>query len=241
MNAFSYPTAPHARRHDPQDYATVESFRAWLRDEFSFCCVSCRYREQWSRLKGAFALDHFLPVSMHPLRERAYDNLLYACTACNLGKAAQLLPDPTQALLEDTVVIHADGRIEGRTREARELIGKLGLHDPQEAEARVMWMGIIALAERCDPALFQRLMGYPDDLPNLARLRPPGGNTRPEGVASSCFARRQGGSRTKRGTGKTLHASQALSRMDGLVGGVRQYIPGREAIWRCRAPRHTDD
>jgi hypothetical protein len=34
-------------------------------------------------------------------------------------------------------------------------------------------------------------MSYPDDLPNLARLRPPGGNTRPEGIAESAFARRK--------------------------------------------------
>jgi len=29
--------------------------------------------------------------------------------------------------------------------------------------------------------LYRRLMGFPDDLPNLARFRPPGGNTRAEG------------------------------------------------------------
>jgi hypothetical protein len=193
MNPFLYPANPHTRRHGPEGYASVQSFRPWLRDEFCFCCVYCGYREQWSRLKGAFAIDHFLAVSLHPRRELDYDNLLYACAACNLGKAGQVLPDPTQVLLHGTVVVHADGRLKGLTREAHEIIGKLGLNDPQEAEARVMWMGIIALAEQSDPALFQRLMGYPDDLPNLAQLRPPGGNRRPEGIAESCYAKRQRG------------------------------------------------
>jgi hypothetical protein len=193
MSAFRYPAAPHVRRHGPRGYAAVESFRPWLRDEFSFCCVYCRYREQWSRLKEAFAIDHFLPVSLHPLREHQYDNLLYACAACNLGKADQLLPDPAHVLLDGTVVIHADGQIEGMTREARQIIAKLGLDDPREAEVRLLWMGIIALAERTEPALFQRLMGYPDDLPDLGRLRPPGGNLRIDGIATSAFARRRAG------------------------------------------------
>jgi hypothetical protein len=36
------------------------------------------------------------------------------------------------------------------------------------------------------------LLGYPDNLPDLSRLRPPR-NTRPEGVAKSFFARRKRG------------------------------------------------
>lgn len=80
--------------------------------------------------------------------------------------------------------------MEGTTSEARRIIRLLGLDAREEREGRLLWMGIIALAERNDPPLFRRLMGFPDDLPNLGRLRPPGGNTRPEGVAVSYFARR---------------------------------------------------
>jgi hypothetical protein len=36
-------------------------------------------------------------------------------------------------------------------------------------------------------------MGFPDDLPDLSRLRPPGGNSRPEGIEESYFAQRQRG------------------------------------------------
>ena len=49
------------------------------------------------------------------------------------------------------------------------------------------------MADCHDSDLYRRLMGFPDDLPDLARLRPPGGNTRPEGVQSSHFARKKTG------------------------------------------------
>jgi hypothetical protein len=57
-----------------------------------------------------------------------------------------------------------------------------------------MWMRIAALAEERDAELFGRLVGFPDDLPDLGRLRPPR-NTRPAGVDESWFARRRRGNR----------------------------------------------
>jgi len=51
---------------------------------------------------------------------------------------------------------------------------------------------IIELAAERDPELFQRLMGFPDDMPDLWRLRPPH-NSRPEGIDESYFAQRQRG------------------------------------------------
>jgi hypothetical protein len=41
--------------------------------------------------------------------------------------------------------------------------------------------------------LRQRYLGYPDDLPDLASLRPPGGNSRPQGVAVCAFESRRRG------------------------------------------------
>lgn len=57
----------------------------------------------------------------------------------------------------------------------------------------MLWIGIIALAERYDPELYLRLLGFPEDLPDLSRLRPPGGNSRPAGVLESYLAQRRGG------------------------------------------------
>jgi hypothetical protein len=132
MNPFRYPAAPQVRRHGPCGYADVESYRPWLHDEFAFRCGYCLFREQWGRVKAGFALDHFLPVSVHPEHQGNYDNLVYACVACNQSKGAALLPDPTQVLVDGAVRVQDDGRIEGATREARRLIRLLGLDGPRK-------------------------------------------------------------------------------------------------------------
>jgi hypothetical protein len=49
------------------------------------------------------------------------------------------------------------------------------------------------LAASHDPVLHRRLTGFPNDLPDLKSLRPPGGNTRPEGIEQSHFRRRERG------------------------------------------------
>jgi hypothetical protein len=151
------------------------------------------FREQWGRVKAGVALDHFLPVAVHPEYEGNYDNLLYACAACNQAKGVVVLPDPSQVLVDEAVWVRDDGRIEGTTPEARRLIRVLGLDSREETEVRLLWIGIMALAERFDPVLHQGLIGFPDDLPNLPRLRPPGGNTRPQGLAACFLTQRRAG------------------------------------------------
>lgn len=54
-----------------------------------------------------------------------------------------------------------------------------------------MWIEIVALANRCDPELYRQLLAYPEDLPDLTRLRPPDGNIRPEGVKESCLEQKR--------------------------------------------------
>jgi hypothetical protein len=186
MNPLRYPAAPHLRRHGPRGYTDVASYRPWLRDEFTFRCVYCLFREQWGHVKAGFSLDHFLPVAVRADLKLSYDNLLYVCAAFNQSKGGTILPDPTRALIDGSVRVGEDGRIEPKTRAARRIIRVLGLDGREETEARFLWIGIIALAQRCDPELNHRLMGFPDKLPELTRLRPPGGNTRPEGL-TRCF------------------------------------------------------
>src|SRR6266516_554040 len=148
MAAFLYPPGPHRRRHGPQGYSHYESYRPWLRDEFSFRCVYCLVREQWGRVRGTFELDHFLPLSLYPEGARTYGNLLYGCASCNVGKRDKLLPDPCQALVEGDVWVNDDGTIESRTKAARKLIRVLGLDTPEYTEFRLLWLGIVALAEQ---------------------------------------------------------------------------------------------
>ena len=111
MNPFAYPERPHVRRHGPRGYARYNSYRDWLRDEFSFRCVYCLNREQWVVAKGAFAIDHFVPASVNPGLVTDYDNLLYACTACNLTRGFQAVPNPLEHLLASTVEVNPNGMI----------------------------------------------------------------------------------------------------------------------------------
>jgi hypothetical protein len=164
-----------------------------LRDEFSFRCGYCLMREQWGKVRGIFDLEHFVPVSHDPARRLDYENLVYACTSCNAAKQDKRIPVPLEALNGEDVQVFDDGRIEGRSPAAREIILAIGLDSEANTEFRRTWIEIIALARQYDANLHERLMGYPDDLPNLSRLRPPGGNLRPEGIAESHLARREQG------------------------------------------------
>jgi hypothetical protein len=95
-------------------------------------------------------------------------------------------------MLAGTVEVHDDGSIHGLTRNARRIIRVLGLDAPEYQEYRRLWIGVEQLSRAEDPSLFRQVMKYPDDLPNLAMLRPPN-NSRPEGVEQSHFARRARG------------------------------------------------
>jgi hypothetical protein len=181
------------RRHGPQGYADYPSYRPWLRDEFTFRCVYCLLREQWGLVRGTFAIDHFLPAAVHPEKVADYDNLVYACATCNAAKGSEHVPDPCRVLLREDVRVREDGTISGTTPASRKLIRILGLDDPEHTEFRLLWIEITARALRHAPDLHQRLLGFPDELPDLGELRPPAGNSRPDGVGWSCFAQRQQG------------------------------------------------
>jgi hypothetical protein len=189
---FVYPAGPHQRRHGPQGYADYSGYRPWLRDEFCFRCVYCLIREQWSR-HGSFGIDHFLAVSNHPAKAGDYDNLFYACATCNAAKGNRVFPDPTTVLMSEAVWVLEDGTMHAHTVDATRLIELLGLDSAPSREFRMLWIGIIALAAQYDTDLYHKLMGFPDDLPDLRRLRPPHGNTRMEGIAQSWLAMKQQG------------------------------------------------
>jgi len=190
---FEYPAAHHQRRHGPRGYTDYTGYRPWLRDEFTFRCVYCLQRERWIPPAAALEIDHFLPVALNPELATEYDNLLYCCSTCNTAKRTRLLPDPTVVLLGETVRVDPDGTIHPLTPEAERLVIGLGLDSATYTEFRLLWIGIVAMAGRHAPDLHLRLIGFPADLPDLAALRPPGGNTRPGGIAASYFRQRERG------------------------------------------------
>jgi hypothetical protein len=193
MEPFTYPDLPHVRRHRPLGYADADSYRPWLRDEFAFRCVFCLVREQWENPVGRFAVDHLQPQTRYPELAAVYHNLLYVCTSCNAVKGHQEVADPTQTLLSTTVVVQDDGTLVATTPAAAELLELLHLNYRTLCQRRQLLMAAVRVFREREPELYRRWMGFPDDLPDLSRLRPPGGNSRPEGVAQSCLARRERG------------------------------------------------
>ncbi len=190
---FAYPDALHSRRHGPRGYADYASYCPWLRDEFAFRCVYCLLREQWGLVRCTFALDHFQPMALYPDRVVDYENLVCACATCDQAKRDQIVPDPLTVFTASSVWVAADGVMHAETHEAAHLIKLLGLNSKRYVEFRTLWIGIISLAAQYDPELDRRLMQFPDDLPDLRRLRPPGGNARPDGLAGSYAVLRESG------------------------------------------------
>ena len=192
MAPFSYPHTPHVRRHGPSGYTDYSSYRPWLRDEFTFRCVYCLKREQWGIVRGTYHLDHFLPQAHNPASSVDYDNLLYACGSCSSAKRDLTVSNPSECMLEPFVIVREDGTIESTNPDAEKVIRVLGLDDPEYREFRRLWIDILAMSRLHRPELYRRLMTFPDDLPDLATLRP-SGNSRPGGVQESWKARRDRG------------------------------------------------
>lgn len=194
-----YPASPHVRRHGPRGYLDYTSYKPWLRDEFTFRCIYCLVRERWHPDgHEGFGADHFDSQSIHPERRTEYDNLFYACCSCNAARGVISPPiDPAQESLGAHLRIARDGTAEPLTTEGARLIAICHLNRPMLADFRRRLLQLIeTLAGSEAPpakAALKELFAFPDDLPDLAAKRPPEGNKRPDGVAESCFERRQRG------------------------------------------------
>jgi hypothetical protein len=94
-------------------------------------------------------------------------------------------------LLASTVEVQADGLILAQTPPAGEIVEALHLNDAEYVFRRRQMIAMLGELETRRPDLHALWLGYPDNLPDLARLRPPGGNTRPPGIEQSHFARRK--------------------------------------------------
>jgi hypothetical protein len=201
---FNYPDQPHRRKHGPSGYEDYTSYKDWLRDEFAFRCVYCLRRERWfPNGQDAFGVEHVRPkgVAAYQQLERDYENLVYACNACNSRKQRQLLLDPCATAFGQHLRVDETGKIQGITTEGKYLVDILALDRPEQEEVRVRYLRLLSLHQRYpqDPevtALYMAAFGYPDDLPNLEMLRPKG-NSRPEGLRDCFWRRREEGRLTE--------------------------------------------
>jgi hypothetical protein len=189
---FDYPPPQETRLHGPAGYSAYESYRPWLRDEFYFRCAYCLKRESWGQVTAEFDLDHFEPQSLNPRLKLNYLNLVYACRRCNAVKADQAVADPFRLMRSTTVTTLPDGSLRADDHDAERLIHQLDLNSPRLRSWRLMWLRIVSLAKDGDATLYRKLVGFPDDLPDLRRLRPPA-NTQEDSVEHCWFARRERG------------------------------------------------
>lgn len=197
---FAYSAAPYVRRHSPAGYANYEAYKPWLRDEFCFRCAYCLVRERWfSSGSDIFSVEHIRPRSADPTLAEDYGNLLYACLRCNSARRDQTVLNPCAVAFADHMRVHKNGEIEPLTPEGRSHIRTLRLDDPQltEFRERVMETGQ-GLEDIADWNLLRRWVGFPDSLPDLAALRPPGGNSRPLAVQDCWYELRKQGTLPER-------------------------------------------
>lgn len=194
---YAYPSAPHERQHGPTGYTDYRQFKPWLRDEFLFRCVYCLFRERWNPDgDAAFGVDHVLPKGRKRELSLVYDNLVYACNRCNTRKGTQNdVPSPDSVAYGEHLSVSDDGIVHPRTDVGARLCLTVSLNAPDKVAYRRRIAGL--LKSHGDDLECRRLlrdwMGFPISLPDLRGLRPPTGNTRPEGVESSCFERRRRG------------------------------------------------
>jgi hypothetical protein len=191
---FSYPEHLVGRKHGPRGYAHYEGYRGWLRDEFAFRCAYCLMREGWLRGQSGFQIDHCIPQAQDPSRKLDYDNLAYTCPWCNLAKSGVPVPNPMDVAYGSALVVNMDGAIQAKNDLGVVLIAGLRLDNPQLTDQRRLLVGIVRLAEeKNNLRVILKLLGYPDDLPELKHKRPPAGNTRPAGILHSAAERRRRG------------------------------------------------
>lgn len=184
---FAYPDEPHQRKHGPVGYTDYESFRDWLRDEFSYRCVFSLLRETWPQTRCH--IDHLIPQKERPDLICDYGNLILLEARLNLVKGKRRLPDPCIVALGKHLVVCTSGELTGCI-EARggseigeRIIRVLRLDSDDATQIRRDWIGILRSIAQTDEQLFRKFVGYPKDLPDLRAANVK--NTRAAGLRQS--------------------------------------------------------
>jgi len=198
LEVFTPPSALGMRLHGPRGYRDDEHFKPWLRDEFTYRCLYCGCREVWfPDGDRSCSVEHLQPTSLAPNGLTDYDSLVYACCQCNAARGAAELPlEPTEGLRQHVEVL-LDGTVRGLTPQGEDFIRICRLDRPNLVAFRRLILDVLRLLGRKrdeEAAELRRgYLGYPRNLPDLSLLKPPGGNSRPEGIHRSAFARRERG------------------------------------------------
>ncbi len=193
---FRYSSEPHQRRYGPSGYENYQEYKPWLRDEFIFRCVYCLGREVWYPSGAeAFSVDHVVPKSRVPALICAYENLVYACVRCNSLRGEVELLDPANAAFAAHLTVSDDGVVHALGAQGQDIIDQLHLNSEHTVDTRRYYLTILRLKQRQPgnhdiDTVFQNAFGYPKDLPDLTKKKPPSGNAREDRTVSCFHARR---------------------------------------------------
>ena len=184
---FVYPAERHQRKHGPTGYTDYESYRDWLRDEFSYRCVFSLFRETWPQ--SSFHIDHLISQKERPDLVCDYDNLILLEARLNLVKGKRRVPDPCKVALGNCLLVCTSGEkmgcIEARdgSKVGERIIRVLRLDSDDATQIRRDWIGILRSVARTDEQLFRKFIGYPKNLPDLRAAKAK--NTRGLGLDQS--------------------------------------------------------
>jgi hypothetical protein len=183
---FRYPTETRDRRHGPAGYKDYRDYRPWLEDEFLFRCSYCLKRQKWART-DIWSVDHLVPQTDAPDRECDYENLVLTCQWCNSRKLADSVPDPVAVAYGKCLQVDdASGEVRSLNEDGEILIRVLKLNHLGQVRTRRERIRTLMIMARHAPDEWKRQMGFPEELPNLRRKSPPGGNSRPKGL-DECY------------------------------------------------------
>lgn len=185
LHPFRYPPELHVRRHGPAGYRHHREYRPWLEDEFTFRCIYCLKRQKWAPT-DIWSVEHLIPQSEAPELECSYDNLVLACQWCNSRKLANRVPDPVAVAYGKCLQVDkTSAKVKPLNKDGEILERVLKLNHPNVVAMRRERIRTLEVMARCSPEDWKRLMGFPDELPNLRNLEPPDGNSRPQGIEGS--------------------------------------------------------
>ena len=81
-------------RSKVQPKNNYRDYRSNLVSDFNHRCGYCDHCDEFDTdSRFTFHIDHFAPKSRFPMLENEYENLVYACFSCNIGKSNHWIGD----------------------------------------------------------------------------------------------------------------------------------------------------
>jgi hypothetical protein len=85
------------------------------------------------------------------------------------------------------------GKFKGLTPQGKRLVEYLMLNSEERVLDRQFQLFLFDTQDNYPKKTLKSRFGYPSDLPDLTKLKPPKGNTRPKGLDTSYYSRRAQG------------------------------------------------